>query len=208
MKEITIAIPDGKKAVWAEDGKLTLVPDMEETAQPKKDDRPITERVQTFEDACRELSRRAEQGDETAAGLLCDYDSNHANMLTPETIAFMQLCIIAAAINEGWKPEFTEDEERWYPWHYFYTKDELEKMNDSEKDRRKMLLLWGGAANDGTYAGLGYAYSFYAFSDTDAAYGSRLACETEAKADFFGKQFIGIWCQFYTGKEGTPWRNS
>ena len=45
MKEITLQIPEGKKAKWI-NGVLTLVDD-----KPKD----ITERIKTFEDACNEL---------------------------------------------------------------------------------------------------------------------------------------------------------
>ena len=48
---IQVEIPAGKKAAWV-DGFLKLV-DAEE--EQKKDERPITERVKTFEDACKEL---------------------------------------------------------------------------------------------------------------------------------------------------------
>ena len=46
--EIRIDVPAGKKAEWV-NGVLTLV---DETP---KDNRPVTERVKTFEDAVREL---------------------------------------------------------------------------------------------------------------------------------------------------------
>lgn len=45
MKEITLQIPEGKKAEWI-NGVLTLVDE-------KKQD--ITERIKTFEDACQEI---------------------------------------------------------------------------------------------------------------------------------------------------------
>ena len=37
------------------------------------------------------------------------------------------------------------------------------------------LVLWGGRASDGTYAGLGYATTHSAFSYSTAYFGSRLA---------------------------------
>ena len=205
MKEITIAVPDGMSAEWNEDGMLQLVKD--NAQEQKRDDRPITERIKTFEDACKELGRRAENGDEDAANLLADYESNKDNILNKETLAYMKLAIITAAINEEWKPEFTEDEYRWYPCFLLWTKEELEDKTDEWKDKNQ-LLLWGGYANNGTNAVLGYAYSIYAFSGTIAYYGSRLAYKTEALADYSGRQFAQIWCQYHTGKEGTPWRNS
>lgn len=49
------------------------------------------------------------------------------------------------------------------------------------------LLLWGGNANNGTNAGLGYANSNNAFSNTNANYGSRLTktiLQPEQAAEF------------------------
>lgn len=207
MKEITIAVPEGKEAIWAEDGKLTLADATPEQEQKQKDNRPAIERIKTFDDACNELNRRAENGDDKAGALLADYESNKGIIITPEIKAFIKLAIITAALNEGWEPKFTEDEERWYPWHILWTEEELANKSEEWKDDNQ-LLLWGGSAADGSHAGLACAYSNYAFLNTYAIYGSRLACKAEAVADFCGRQFIQIWSEFYTGKEWKPWRNS
>ena len=172
MKEITIAVPDGMSAEWNEDGMLQLVKD--NAQEQKRDDRPVTERIKTFEDACKELGRRAENGDEDAANLLADYENNKDNILNKETLAYMKLAIITAAINEEWKPEFTEDEYRWYPYFLLWTKKELEDKTDEWKDKNQ-LLLWGGLANYGAGCGLAYASSVSAFSYAAANCGSRLA---------------------------------
>lgn len=47
---IEIEIPSGKKAEWV-NGVLTLVDEQ------VKDNRPVTERIKTFEDACKELGK-------------------------------------------------------------------------------------------------------------------------------------------------------
>ena len=47
-KEITIPVPDGKRAEWI-NGVLTLVDEQ------KVDNRPVTERIKTFTDACNAL---------------------------------------------------------------------------------------------------------------------------------------------------------
>ena len=112
---------------------------------------PITERVKTFEDACKVLGARAANGDEDAALLLADYESNADNIKTSGIVAFMKLCIITAALNEGWKPTFSKDEYRWFPWFRYYTKEEIEKM--SEEERLKLGLV-GASADDGSRGGL------------------------------------------------------
>lgn len=59
-RTIQVEIPAGKKAAWV-DGFLKLV-DAEE--EQKKDERPITERVKTFEDACKELGEDHKRGNQ------------------------------------------------------------------------------------------------------------------------------------------------
>ena len=157
---------------------------------------PITERVKTFEDACKVLSGRAEAGDEDAALLLADYESNADNIKTSGIVAFMKLCIITAALNEGWKPTFTDDEYRWFPWFRYYTKEEIEEMTEEKKQK---LGLVGAYAAYGSQGGLAYVHSHHDWSYTSAGIGSRLAYKSEALADYSGKQFKDIWVD-YVGK--------
>ena len=157
---------------------------------------PITERVKTFEDACKVLSDRAANGDEDAALLLADYESNADNIKTSGIVAFMKLCIITAALNEGWKPTFSKDEYRWFPWFRYYTKEEIEKMFEEE---RLKLGLVGATADYGSPGGLAYVSSYYGWSSALTYCGSRLAYKSEALADYSGKQFKDIWVD-YVGK--------
>lgn len=155
------------------------------------DNRPITERIKSFEDALNELEVRAANGDNTAKML---YDDWH-NVTTDsdDLIAFLKLRIVCAALNEGWEPKHTEDEVRFYPWHWLYTQDELDNMQEEEKIRRCMLPT-------GEYqtanAGFGYAYSNSAPSYTNATVGSRLCLRSEQLAVYCGKQFIKLWADF------------
>ena len=114
-----IEIPDGKEAKWV-NGVLSLV-DVE-------DNRPITERVKTFEDACAVLGE------------------NHL---------YVQMFqdIYTAALNEGWEPQFTSDEWRWYPWFRLLTKSDIEELSEEERCR-----VVGRAYNIAdAYGGLVYA---------------------------------------------------
>lgn len=121
-KEITIPVPDGKRAEWI-NGVLTLVDEQ------KVDNRPVTERIKTFDDACNAL------GDEHP--LVTQYrltaSAYKGDTMTEDFIAYLKLRIIVAALNEGWEPKFTEDEYRYFPWFYFYTKEEYDKLDDEEK---------------------------------------------------------------------------
>ena len=155
------------------------------------DNRPITERIKSFEDALNELEARAVKGDALAKSL---YDDWH-NVTTDsdDLIAFLQLRIVCAALNEGWEPKHTEDEVRYYPWHWLYTQDELDNMQEEEKIRRCMLPT---GEYQTEYAGFGYASSYCAPSFTSADIGSRLCLRSEQLAVYCGKQFIKLWADF------------
>lgn len=184
MKEVTVGVPDGKRAEWV-NGVLTLVDDVEEA---RKDDRPVTERIKTFDDALDELETKANAGDCKAALLVGDWDSLTSD--SPDIIAYYKLRIIAAVLNEGWEPQFTTDEYRWFPWFRLYTKEEIDKMNDSSRVVRRS---YSGAYASGGVACVG------AISDSSSSYaifGSRLAFKSEELADYAGNQFIEIWADF------------
>ena len=183
MKTITIEVPDGKNAKWV-NGVLTIV---DEQYNP-----PVTERIKTFEDACRELDKRAESN-EGIALLLADYESNADNIKTNSTKAYMKLCIIAAALNEGWEPKFTTGEYRYYPWFCLYTQKEIDKMDEEKK---KSLVLFGGGSHDGAACGLASADSADAWAAANSCISARLAVKTDELAEYFGKQFIDIWADY------------
>ena len=155
------------------------------------DNRPVTERIKSFEDALDELEVRAANGDNTAKML---YDDWH-NVTTDsdDLIAFLKLRIVCAALNEGWEPKHTEDEVRYYPWHWLYTQDELKDMREEEKINRCMLPT--GEYQTAT-AGFGCAFSNDAPSSSNANIGSRLCLRSDELAVYCGKQFIKLWADF------------
>lgn len=109
-----IEIPDGKRAEWV-NGVLTLVDD-----KPKD----VTERIKTFEDACAELGDKHPfviQYKKLYDCFLNDTAMNNSH----DIIAFLKLRIITAALNEGWEPQFTDDEYRYYPWFYITKKNNM-----------------------------------------------------------------------------------
>lgn len=196
-KVIQIEVPTGKKAEWV-DGVLKLV-DCEQEEQ--KDNRPITERVKTFEDACQILGIDAEAIQE-------QWESAGLDMI--DEIAYQKLRIITAALNEGWEPDFTNpDEYRYYPYLCLWTKEELEQKTDEWKDERNLQLwLGGGSSGLGAVCGLACARSFGAWSCALASVSARLAHKTEELAIYSGKQFTELWANYTTGKEVKSWRNS
>jgi hypothetical protein len=189
-KEITIPVPDGKRAEWI-NGVLTLVDEQ------KVDNRPVTERIKTFDDACNAL------GDEHP--LVTQYRLTAAaykgDPMTEDFIAYLKLRIIVAALNEGWEPKFTEDEYRYFPWFYFYTKEEYDKLDDEEKGR---CVLRSGYGAD-SYVGFVSCGAYYDASFSYTGNGSRLAFRTRELAAYAGRQFIEEWADFMfkprTGEE-------
>ena len=162
---IQVEIPAGKKAAWV-DGFLKLV-DAEE--EQKKDERPITERVKTFEDACKELGEDHK--------LVQQYRAIEGTPLMDsiDVVAYFKLRIITAALNEGWVPQFTEDEERWYPYLVLWFKGELEDKSDEWKDERNLQVpVVVGGAYYGSYVGVSALNSNNDVSNSNTNNGSAL----------------------------------
>lgn len=157
----------------------------EDTFKPKD----ITERVKTFEDACRELGEEHPFVSAYTAWIKHEEFDDQEDIL-----AYMKLRIICAALNEGWEPQFTEDEWRYYPWNILWTEEELSEKSDEWKTDRH-LISTGEYQTD--YAGLACAYSNHAPSNTTANVGSRLCLKSDTLAVYCGKQFINIWADFY-----------
>lgn len=183
---ITIQIPEGKSAEWI-NGVLTLV-DVEDT-------RPITERVKTYKDACKILGKDPLEKYIDKTVELENGEKFVSYSLPLDEIAYIQLKTIIEALNEGWKPQLTEDEYRWYPWFYLYTKEEIKRKSKADLKRQRGLLL-GGAADGGASCGFAYVYSSHTPSCTLANVGSRLCLKSEELADYCGRQFIEIWFSY------------
>ena len=181
-KKIEIEIPEGKVAEWKEINGVTTLVLVDEV-----DNRPVTERIKTFEDAVK------------ATGMTLPFDNNQLSCFPKDVVAYMKLRIIAAALNELHEatleefPKFTTDEYRYYPWFYLYTQEEIDEMDEEKK---KSLWLFGGTSSSGANCGLASADSALAWSYSHALVSARLAVKTEELAVYFGKQFIDIWTDY------------
>lgn len=148
------------------------------------------ERIKTFDDAFKELGEHHP--------LVKEYHKRHLFLeddsdISSDLVAYLKLRIITAALNEGWTPQFTEDEYRYFPWFWLYTKEEIAKM---DKEERKKVVLFGGGANSGSSAGFAYASSAPAPSSAAAYIGSRLCFKSSALAKYAGEQFAEIYFAF------------
>lgn len=151
----------------------------------------VMERVKTFQDAVNEL------GDDNPLVqqfvCVCNIAFNNSSVkFDADIIAYLKLRIIAAALNEGWEPQFTEDEYRYYPYFYFYTKEEYEQLSDEDNGRCV------GRSNDNAYAngGLVCANTHHGSAYSFTSSGVRLAFRTSELAEYAGKQFLNIWADF------------
>lgn len=184
--KIEIEIPKGYKAEWV-NGVLMLV------KNKKEDLRPVTERVKTFEDAVAELGE--------THPLCVHYREMYDNFLfeggdaVSDIVAYLKLRIITAALNEGWTPQFTDIENRYYPWFELYNEEDWNNLR--EDALRERGVLFGGNANRGAYAGFVSTISLSsAPSPTYAGIGSLLCFKTKELALYAGKQFASLWLDF------------
>lgn len=185
-KKIEIEIPVGKNAEWI-NGVLTLV--------DEKDNRAVTERIKTFEDAMNEL------GEEHPHVMAYNdfYEAfGELNEVYKDIHAYLKLRIIAAALNEGWEPQFTEDEWRYFPWFVLYTQKEIDEMDEEQKSR--MVCRSNSNANAG--GGVACANTYSDSSNAFTYVGSRLAFKTRELAEYAGKQFVEIWADYVFKPEG------
>lgn len=182
IKAYNGADANGKKMLESLFGK--------EVFQPKD----IRERIKTFEDAMNELGSEHK--------LVTLYESFMKDIPEKDdsdndVTAYLKLRIIVAALNEGWVPQFTEDELRWYPYFWFYTKEEWDNLGDEVKKYGRVLGRSYYLGN--VSGGLAYANVGNASSSSRTYSGSRLAFKSEDLALYCGKQFSDIWIDFLIG---------
>ena len=80
--------------------------------------------------------------------------------------AHYKLAVIAEALNEGWNADWSDDDqEKWFPW--FHCKSGSSSFAFSDTN--------------------------YCYSGAHAGGASRLCFETDAKAEYAGRQFVDLW---------------
>jgi hypothetical protein len=162
-KTIEIECPDGYKPVYnAETGKVEIVSE------------DITARVQTYEDACKIMSRDV-------------YGNVPANFSVD---ALRKLHVILDALNEGHKFNLLTGTV-WYPWVRFFRMKSVPK--DAEvighfRYQGEKFALVGGCALYGSGAGLGYFDSYLGVGFAISTVGM-LACKSEEIAKYVSTQF-------------------
>lgn len=193
MKSLNLNVPDEQAQAFAKELATLMKKHGVEVENEEALDamRPITERVKTFEDACNAL------GDEhpyvTQYGLTSA--AYKGDEKVEDFIAYLKLRIIVAALNEGWQPTFSDGEYRYYPWFEFYTKEELDAMNEEERNR----VLHSSNSNAVVNAGVAYSHTYYASSDSSSNGGGCLCYKNRELAEYAGQQFLAIYADFLIG---------
>lgn len=150
----------------------------------------IKERIKTFEDAVNAI------GEDHP--LVAQYKTINSAFKEADNnlhlFAYTRLAIIAEALNEGWRPEYTEDEYRYYPWFGLYTQEEYDDMDDEDKECCRFV---GRSVNYArAYGGLVFANAYGGSASSGANIGSRLAFKSRELAIYCGMQFIEIWINY------------
>jgi len=100
------------------------------------------------------------------------------NPYVKRMVAEFKLMVIADVLNQGWKPDWTNTNQRkWYPW----------------------FTIVGGSANSGAYAGFGYVCSHDGASCTYTHVGSRLCFSSQELAEHAGRTFLNLYRDFLLG---------
>ena len=147
----------------------------------------ITKYIKTFEDAC------------AALGNEHPYVQEYLNVvninISQDIISYLKLRIITEALNDGWKPTFDEDEYRYYPWFFTYTKEEYDSLDEDEKKKCRIPSKLDNR-DDMNVSDLEYVYAGFAGSYSYSSNGVRLTFKTKELAKYRGEQFIDIWIDF------------
>ena len=151
----------------------------------------IIERVKTFEDACEVLGEDHQYVKAYREWMRISYAD------CKDITAYLKLRIIAAVLNDGWKPTNSDGECRYYPWFYIYTKKEYEKLN---KDEKKKCRVVGRQSYDAyAFGGVVFSSLNISTSSSYSYHGSQIVFKTRELAEYCEKQFIDIWEDYLFG---------
>lgn len=146
---------------------------------------PVTDRVKTFKDACREVNI-----DPKLYMIMCEKEP-------ADVIAYKKLRVICKALNEGWTPRFVEGEWRYYLYIHICSEDEIIRMSEEEKSR----VVFRSNINTVAEGGFSCAVASYVSASVHTGFGSLLAFKTKELAEYAGRQFIDLWADFCLTKK-------
>lgn len=179
---------NGKKMLCA------LYPDVFNQPQKRaKSNRPVTERVKTFDDACHELGETHPLVQHL--NLVEHHLADHLDGMD-DVLAYLKMRIVVAALNEGWAPDFgNKDEYKWYPWFYILTEEEYNDLDDDAKCR----VVGRASHSASAYGGLVCSSADNVSSYSSTGGGARRAFKSKELAIYAGQQFGELWASFLIG---------
>lgn len=190
-KNLEISRENALKAYKSADKSQKYLLELLFGADTFKQPQDVRERIKTFKDACNELGQ-----DHPFVKLYNLYVVTVTKGTMRDTdkdvFIYLKLRIINAALNEGWEPQFTVDEYRYYPWFEFFAQSELNEMSDDEKGR----VVGRASSSSDALVGLACAGAYFATSYSSGNYGSRLAFRTRELAEYAGRQFVELYADF------------
>jgi hypothetical protein len=190
MKELKLIVPDDKAQVFAKE-MMELMRKHDVQVDGLDSLLPITERVKTYEDACKVLGIQPVNFHDLRYSSPID---NSRCFLEKDEVAYIKLKTIVEALNEGWKPNFTEDEYRYFPWFVFYTQEELDGMD--EEDKKGIRVLGRSYNSASANAGVALSLTSNASSFSSTYGGGRLCFKNRALAEYAGQQFLAEYMDF------------
>ncbi len=120
--------------------------------------------IKTFEDACKKEGIDPEQLPELA---------KMPEEFVKPLIAAYKLMVIFKAINNGWRPDWSNyDQGKYFPWFGVLS------------------------------SGFGFGHSYYGYVRSDADVGSRLCTDSSEKAPYIAEQFQDEYKDFFLYPEG------
>ena len=143
--------------------------------------------IKTFEDACKRLGIPVESLIVESCGVASAYDA--ANAL------YKLLVIQKAMNNDKWC-----DKDGWsyYPYWVLYSKEEMERMSEKEKQRKGIKQLLSCAdANGAESVGVRCAVANRRGANTGTYYGFPLCFNSEEAALYAANQFEDLFFQYY-----------
>ncbi|MBD5414869.1 MAG: hypothetical protein HDR46_01140 [Bacteroides sp.] len=183
-----VADESGKKMLCA------LYPELlSQTSKRALSNRPVMERVKTFDDACHELGETHPLVQ--ALNLFEKNMGENANSML-DVLSYLRLRIVVAALNEGWTPDWNDKQQRkWYPWFYIYSEEEYNNLSEEDKCR----VVGRASSNAFAYGGLVYSSSSHVSTLSHTHDGSRLAFKSKELAKYCCEQFGELWAMFHLG---------
>lgn len=133
--------------------------------------------IKTFEDACKHLNL-----DPNAFYYKFENMPDHIT-------ALVSLEVIIRALNNGWRHPLDGETTVYFPWFWLASQREEEEswFTDIPESRKVSYMRPDGSA------GLGYASSGCAWSDSYSHIGSRLACKSHEIARYCAETFKSYW---------------